>query len=368
MARMSSITKDRIKKMLPAMIAFAVVMIVATVLYSLTSKTSNVDVWAVGTQAEIAENSVFGVESLRVVSLPSDKALLESSVPVSGNDFQGAYTAVRDLNAGALLSNSDFVPGELRPDDGVQFTAESPNRMVMSISATAPSVAAEEISIPAGNIQLVSDTIPPAHIACVQYLGEGTGTALIDPKDYTAILLWQATGRMQAIQQTADECPVGGQPRLCGILTHATDPADLLTPEQRQGGYAYVEEVDPELLDDTTLPLVELPRCRTDNGSGVFDEPGKLTSEFCGKINISYLEDVLDVPLSRLQECGNREAQRNPEGITAIPSSDDIAVFESALESAFGGEEADVGIPGETEENTDNAAGDTPGADGSVGG
>lgn len=314
LSNLSPSTKDRLRKLVPAIAAFTIVMIAATVFYSLTNRSSTVQVWAVGVNTPIAEDSTFDVGSLRTVRIPSDKALLDTSVAVGDNDFQGVFTALRDLPAGVVLSTTDFVPGEPL-DETRLLVAESPNRMIVRIGVELLSVASPEVSIPSGNIQLVTDTIPPAHVACVQYLEDGSGLALIDPKDNAAIQMWDASGRLKTIQQTADQCPVGGTPRLCGILTTSYDPADVLTSEERSEGYVYLSQED-EIEDstETSLPVFTLPACQVDNGAGVFDDPSKLNSEFCSRLGRDFVENILGVPLSRLNDCGNPQTARNPVG------------------------------------------------------
>jgi len=330
---MNPATKDRWKKLLPAIAAFAVVMIAASWLYAQASRTSTVEVYALSETSFVGEGQVFTAQELRTVEMPSDKVLLSTLVPASDGSFAaGVYTALKDLQPGALLQTSDYTPGEPAPEEPeTQQPVEQPNWMIVSVPLNPVGLAFSEIEIRQGNIQMVTDQTPPRHIACIQYIADEAGStgsnALIHPKDYVAISLWLEANRAMPVQQTSDECPIGEQPRLCGILTNALDPVDAYPDEVKDTGFVYVtetttatvptsgegEENEPETAPVTTE--VPLPICQSDNGAGVFDTPGKLSKEFCATINISYLDNVLGVDPAVLELCGasTEESSSNPD-------------------------------------------------------
>jgi len=357
--RLSPSARDRWKKLAPAMAVFVAVTLAAAFLYGRAGRTSNVEVYALGAGVSVAEGDVFDGEFLRVVEIPADGTLLAGLVPVSEGALAGVFTALRDLPAGAMLRNTDYIAGTAAPDVGPQAEDENWITVDVPLEWGVSEQLAGLVDIPEGNIWVVTDTIPRRHVACVQFGGEvGTSEALVHPKDLPPLLMWMAAGRARPVQQTTDECPLGGMPRLCGILTNALDPADALTEEERRGGFVFAEELPAEPGE---LPVVKLPECRVDDGAGVFDRPGDLTKEFCSKISLEFLNRI-GVEASRLEACGEEdETGQNPDEAISDLSEAEVAAPDGAETEAETEPEAEAETAGEgadAGEGTTAAAGD----------
>lgn len=343
---LSPITRDRWKKLAPAIIAVIVVGLAFPFVFGVANRTSNVDVYALAVGVGVAEGELFSDLDLRIVKVPSDGALLDNLVPAQ-EGLIGQFTAVRTLPPGSFLGNRDYVVGEPLPENG-DVPLESDNWVALRVPLSwgLGDVVAGEVLIPPGNIWIVTDQLPPRHIACIQFLGlDGSPEALVAPKDLPALSIWIEANRAVPIQQTSDACPLGETPRLCGILTNALDPADLLDEEQRVGGFVYAEDVLENDLDVSFgVPTLELPECRSDDGRGVFDRPEDLTADFCSKISLAYLARIGIDPI-RLDDCAGAEddetgSQQNPG--EEIDTSADVELLLPSSGEEESGEDADV--------------------------
>lgn len=367
--RLSPATRDRWKKLVPAAAVFVVVALAAAFLYGRAGRTENVEVYALAPGVTVAAGDEFDGAFLRVVEIPADGTLLAGLVPASAGELPGVFTALRDLPAGAMLRNSDYVTGPAALEADVRVEDDNWISVAVPLDWGVSEGISAEVAIPVGNIWVVTDTLPPRHVACVQFGGAGASEALVHPKDLPPLRLWLEAGRAVAVQQTADECPLGGSPRLCGILTNAVDPADVLGDEDRAGGFVYVEELpdpDSDLADGEDagggsagasqgVPVVALPECRVDDGAGVFDRPGDLTGDFCSKISLDYLARI-GVEETRLGACGQAEgAERNPDDVISDPEDAEALVPDTDSEA---GDEAgdDAGGDGADTADIDTAA------------
>lgn len=271
------------------------------------------------------EGEFFSVESLRTVEVPAESSLLSTLVVVGNSSTDlSSCVAPYDISQWKFLFAEDCGTGFGRGEDLDVPTIDVDNRVITTLPLSPIRTELLEIGIREGNIHVVTDTVPPRHIACVQYLAGGTD-ALVHPKDLVALSLWVAAERAVPIQNTTDNCPVGGYPRLCGILTNAIDPLDSLTEAQIERGYIYVEEI----IEGEGAPeeiQIRLPECQVDRGEGVFDAPHLLTEEFCQKINVIYAAEVLGISLSQLGVCGQEE-------VVATNPSADLVVTPDVLES-----------------------------------
>lgn len=264
---MKPLTKRRIQRMIaPTAIILLGAVLFAT-FFGISSQPKVVSVYSLG--GTYLEGEVFDGTSLVPVELSLDDPQVLSSLVVVSEEFTGGrYTAARNLTVGSFLLSTDYYVGEadLSLFEEEEIQAVQIENLVFRQGNVVQTPSSEDpaIATTPGIYHIVTDHIPPKHVACVRYL-DTDGVILLAPADSMVYEIWSRLGRTVSIRHTQDECPLGGFPFRCSILTNAYDPASEIrnrdTESDEEARYAYVTEGVTEAGEDSTVILVTLESC-----------------------------------------------------------------------------------------------------------
>ena len=239
-------------------------------LYGLGSKTRVVEAY------QLTRNVPTGTEfcdtDLRVIPIESPSTEIINTVMLVPQDgLSGCLWALQDLHANNLLLNDQsstvFSASDL---EGVGENELPENHIVVPIAlpSSTASEADERIESTAGDFQLVTNELPPRHIACVSTVSGGDGL-LMALEDFEEVSGWLTGGDtasgtkseapVLALKSTYEQCPIGGHPPRCGILTTGVNPLAEL-----EESYRATEDGVISVLDDETGEvdrMLRLPEC-----------------------------------------------------------------------------------------------------------
>lgn len=298
MFNISEIQKGKLKGLFFPVIFAALMVLAGSCMYGWASRSPSHDIYAVA--SFIPEGEAFSADNLRAVSVQfSDSELLKTVVPVGGltltgdESFDGLYTALRDLNAGGFLTVDDYIEGYVPPTENTGGVDLPENLLVTNLSlGQLPQGDDPRITTQSGIYHLITTTYPPRHIACVYQ--PDTGGLIVDPEDYNLLSPWigLASG-YKALRHTADECPIGGYPLRCGVLTqpYGTEQESSLQPETAdENGEEITEEQLAERLPSciaaTPADLVAAWRVKNADNS-----EARIPAEWSGLLNDPDIEE-----------------------------------------------------------------------------
>ena len=265
---MKPLTKRRIQRMIaPTAIILLGAVIFAT-FYGINSQPQVVSVYTLG--GTYLEGEEFQGSSLIPVELSLNDPQVLSSLVISSDEFSaGTYTAARNLTVGSFLLASDYYVGavdlSLFEEEEIQ-SVQIENRIFRQGTVVqTPNSEDPAIATTPGVYHIVTDHIPPKHVACIRHL-DTDGVVLMAPEDAMVYEIWSILQRTVSIRHTQDECPLGDFPFRCSILTNAHDPASEVRNRNSETGeerrYAYADKgLVTESGDDSNVIIVPLEAC-----------------------------------------------------------------------------------------------------------
>ena len=283
----------------------------------------------------IPRGTTFSSSQLEPRSVPvlsGEENALSSFVLYNSIPLNTDLVATANISPGFLVVGSYEAAGfseDLSLSPEALFVSDDLIETSLSISGS-PVREEGTYADPAEVLHLITDELPPRHIACVRVFG---GTVLLSPEDYRPVSLWSAAGRMQSIRHTADTCPIGGHPRTCGILTSGADPIGdiqraegraperylFVTPEDREAArrspagedvllFLTAEANDVDLDEageeegaesvepDRSIRLIDIPSCVVADEAGLSEEAAPLGSlEELSVPEAAALEDPAEI-------------------------------------------------------------------------